>query len=128
MRALALFLCAAALSACGGGPAVTTTVSTAPRSTASADALLAAAGRPNAPGPDALVAALGAPDVDRREGAGAMLAWRLPECALALGFAADGQGRLRLSVVQADAPRPGAPVPSVGQCVAQARARGGSGS
>lgn len=84
---------------------------------------MAAAGRPDAPGPDALVAALGKPDVDRREGVGAMLSWRLPDCALALGFADDGQGRLRLRIVQADAPKPGAAIPTPAQCAEQARAR-----
>jgi hypothetical protein len=85
--------------------------------------MLAMSGRHDAPGPDVLIAALGRPDVDRREGAGAMLAWRLPDCALALGFAADVRGSLRLSLVQADAPRPGSPMPSISQCVASARAR-----
>jgi hypothetical protein len=61
--------------------------------------------------------------VDRREGAGAMLAWRLPDCALALGFSTDRQGRLRLTFVQADPPKSGAPSPSQAQCAASAKAR-----
>jgi hypothetical protein len=115
------------LSACGGGVATTGAgtypVSSTSRAPAGAEALMAMSGRPDAPGPEALIAALGRPDVDRREGAGAMLAWRLPDCALALGFANDARGHLRLSLVQADAPRPGSPAPTRTQCVASARAR-----
>lgn len=126
MRVLLILSCSAVLAACGGGAVVTAPVSTTTRM-ASAESMFAAAGRPDAPGPDALIAALGPPDVDRREGAGAMLAWRLPDCALALGFAADGQGRLRLRVAQGDAPKPGLPAPSLAQCAQQARDRRAAG-
>lgn len=86
--------------------------------------MLARAGAPDAPTPDMVISALGAPTVDRREGAGAMLSWRLPSCALALGFSADRGGVLRLSFVQADAPKPDAPIPLRATCVAEAQARG----
>ena len=126
MKRSALVL-AAALAGCGGGPVATMPISTSERSWSGGGAatLLDAAGRSDAPGPEAVIAALGRPDVDRREGAGAMLAWRLPDCALALGFSTDRQGRLRLTFVQADPPRPGAPAPSHAQCAASAKARSG---
>ena len=131
MRVVLGLVCATALAACGAGHVVTTPASTttAMRAGGSAEQLMAAAGRPDAPGPEALIAALGAPDVDRREGAGAMLAWRLPGCALALGFATDGAGRLRLRVAQADPPTLGGAAPTLAQCASQAQARrAGSGT
>lgn len=61
---------------------------------------------------------LGPPDVDRRDGAGALLTWRLSTCALVLGFAND-----RLTSTVPMARQSGAPAPSVAACVNEARAR-----
>ncbi len=61
---------------------------------------------------------LGPPDVDRRDGAGALLTWRLSGCALVLGFAHD-----RLTSTAPMPRQTGAPTPSVAQCVDEARAR-----
>ena len=61
---------------------------------------------------------LGPPDVDRRDGAGALLTWRLPTCALVLGFAND-----RLISTAPAARQTGAPGPSLAQCVNEAQAR-----
>ena len=65
----------------------------------------------------------GPPDVRRQEGAGGLLSYRLPGCALALGFAADRAGALRLSVVEISPPTPRDPQPSAAQCAAAAEAR-----
>ena len=117
--------CALVLAGCAGSlPNTPVSASSAGISErGSAAGMLARAGQRDAPGPDAIIAALGAPDVDRREGAGAMLSWRLPNCALALGFAADARGALRLAMVLADAPRPGLAKPTPDACAAEAQAR-----
>jgi hypothetical protein len=81
-------------------------------------ALLARVGQPDALSPLQAAELLGPPDVYRRDGVGALLTWRLESCALVLGFVDD-----RLAHVSPDARIPGAPAPSLNQCVAEARAR-----
>lgn len=63
-------------------------------------------------------ALLGPPDVDRRDGVGALLTWRLPSCALVLGFAND-----RLVSADPAPPRAGDARPTAAQCLSEARAR-----
>lgn len=63
-------------------------------------------------------ALLGAPDVDRRDGVGALMVWTLPGCALALGFAHD-----RLATVEPGPRRTGDRTPTVTECLAELRAR-----
>jgi hypothetical protein len=65
----------------------------------------------------------GTGDVERADGAGAMLTYRMPTCALVLVFAADGGGDLRLGAVEAAARDQRAPKPSLEQCVSEALAR-----
>lgn len=64
-------------------------------------------------------ALFGAPDVDRRDGIGALMVWTTPGCALALGFAND-----RLVTVGPGPRRTGDRAPSVAECLAELRARG----
>jgi hypothetical protein len=64
-------------------------------------------------------ALFGAPDVDRRDGVGALQVWTLPSCALTLGFAND-----RLRTVEPGPRRSGEPPPSLQTCIAEARSRG----
>jgi hypothetical protein len=61
---------------------------------------------------------LGAPDVERRDGAGALMVWTTPGCALTLGFAGD-----RLKVVEPGPRRTGDRAPSIAECLAELRAR-----
>lgn len=63
-------------------------------------------------------ALFGAPDVDRRDGIGALLVWSTPGCALALGFVND-----RLATVEPGPRRTGDRAPSVAECLAELRAR-----
>ena len=60
----------------------------------------------------------GPPDVERRDGAGALLVWTLPSCALTLGFAND-----RLRTVEPGPRRTGEMAPTLQACVTEARAR-----
>lgn len=64
-------------------------------------------------------ALFGPPDVERRDGAGALMVWTLPTCALTLGFAND-----RLRSVEPGARRTGAAAPTLQACIAEARTRG----
>jgi len=68
-------------------------------------------------------ALFGPADVERRDGAGAILTYRTPACALALLFAADGAGVLRLGAAEIAARNQRAPAPPTEQCVAEAMAR-----
>jgi hypothetical protein len=85
--------------------------------------LLRRAGREDAPVLDDVLAMLGGADVARRETAGALLTYRLPNCSLVLAFTMDGLNRLRLAQVQTGAPRFGDPAPSLDQCAAELDAR-----
>ncbi len=64
-------------------------------------------------------ALFGPPDVDRRDGAGALLVWTFPNCALILGFAND-----RLRTVEPGPRRTGQAAPTLQTCIAEARTRG----
>jgi hypothetical protein len=97
----------------------------APAPTAATDDPLAALG-PGVLTPDDAAKLFGPADVDRRDGAGAMLAYRLEGCALLLLFAQDESGALRLSEARSGERRVGvAPLP-LRECVAAARARAGT--
>ncbi len=65
----------------------------------------------------------GAPDITRREGAGAALTYRLESCALLLLFAADEHNQMRLTEVHPSARRSGEPAPSLETCAAEVAAR-----
>ena len=66
---------------------------------------------------------LGAPDISRRDGAGAALTYRLDHCALLLIFTADTHNAMRLAEANPGPRRPADPAPALDQCVAEARAR-----
>lgn len=79
------------------------------------------AGATDAISPDDARAMFGPPDVDRRDGAGALLVWTLPHCALTLGFAND-----RLRTAEPGPRRTGEMAPTLQACIAEARARAAS--
>lgn len=79
---------------------------------------LASAGAPNAITTAQARALFGAPDVERRDGIGAMMVWTTPGCAFTLGFAND-----RLKLVEPGARRTGDHAPSVAECLAELRTR-----
>lgn len=85
--------------------------------------MLMAAGGNDAPTQGEVERVFGRPDIARQDGAGAALTYRLESCALLLLFAADGRNTMRLSEAHASARRPGAAVPSLEQCAAEASAR-----
>ncbi len=85
--------------------------------------ILSSAGGANAASRAEVERALGAPDIERRDGAGAALTYRLPTCALLLLFSADQRDTMRLREVHADARHAGAPAPSQSACAAEAEAR-----
>jgi hypothetical protein len=68
-------------------------------------------------------ALFGGADVERREGAGAILTYRTANCAVTLVFAADGAGALRLGAMEARARDQRAAPPPLEQCVNEAMAR-----
>lgn len=127
MRFIALLTALAFLGACAtatpGGPASVRSEALAPNSPSLAAQLFASAGRSDAPGQRDVERALGAPDISRREGAGAAWTYRLESCALLLLFSADARNEMRLAEVNASARRPGEAAPSVEQCAAEATAR-----
>lgn len=84
--------------------------------------MLGAAGGDNAPTQADVERMLGAPDIVRRDGAGAALTYRLESCALLLLFAADQRNAMRLAEAHASSRRTGA-APSLAQCAAEADAR-----
>ncbi|MBL8549861.1 MAG: hypothetical protein JNJ73_07730 [Hyphomonadaceae bacterium] len=113
----------------GGCAATTTTTATVAPTPAAAPAptplatLLARAGQADAPSLTALSRTFGQPDVQRREGAGAILTYRLESCALVLVFAADGRNEFRLSEASAQPARAEAQAPELAECAAAAEAR-----
>ena len=124
MRVL-LFVLAAALSACAAPIA---DVAPSPRVSAPAAepdtlSLLQRAGRADAPTVEQIERRFGPADIARRDGAGAMLTYRLPDCALALLFAADGNNRMRLREAQPGPRHAGQSAPSLEACAAEAQAR-----
>lgn len=70
---------------------------------------------------------LGAPDVARREGAGAALTYRYETCALLIVFAADESGGMRLQQTFAEARRARVDAPDLQSCAREALARGAPG-
>jgi hypothetical protein len=121
--AAALLLLVSACAASGPAPVSTVGASrTSPRVAAGPrlDAVQALA---RAGAADAITTAqarmlFGPPDVDRRDGIGALMVWTTPGCALALGFAND-----RLATVEPGPRRTGDRAPSVAECLAELRAR-----
>lgn len=83
-----------------------------------------AAGRADAPSQAEVERGFGAPDISRRDGAGAALTYRLQTCALLLIFTADARNEMRLAEAHASARRPSDPAPSLDQCAAELAARG----
>lgn len=112
----------ALLNACAASsPApVSAGVSTprAPAARLDAETALSRAGAPNAISTAQARALLGAPDVERRDGVGALMVWTTRGCALALGFAND-----RLATVEPGPRRTGEPAPSLAQCLGELRDR-----
>jgi hypothetical protein len=128
MRFILVSAALLSLSACATTSTAVQTA-TAPESSAPAPAVshaaqvLASAGRANAANRADLERALGAPDIERREGAGVALTYRLETCALLLLLTADGRNEMRLAEAHPSARRPGEATPSVEQCVAEASQR-----
>jgi hypothetical protein len=137
MRAF-LLVALLALSACASGPAPGPRPGRAaatpfPRShgvtLTAADkadpmAALRRAGAGDAMTPEGARSLFGRADVERLDGAGALLTYRTPTCALVLLFAADRAGDLRLGATEAAARDQRAPTPPFDQCVSEALARG----
>ena len=127
MRFIVISAALLALGAC----ATTTTASTsaaattvvAPAAPSRAAQLLASAGRADAPSRAELDRVLGAPDIERREGAGVALTYRLESCALLLLMTADARNEMRLAQAHASARRAGEAAPSLDQCAAEASRR-----
>jgi len=119
----AFTLLAACATAAPSGPASTPSQAPSAGSSSRAAALFASAGRADAASQRDVERVFGAPDISRREGAGAAWTYRLESCALLLLFAADGRNEMRLAEVNASARRAGAATPSIEQCAAEASAR-----
>lgn len=129
MRRLLMMIAVGACCACAPGVqgAAVTRPQAAPGFVGDGALALAKAGQADAPTYEQALGLFGAPDVSRREGQGGLLSYRLPGCALALAFAMDGAGALRLAAVEAGPPTPRDAQPSLAQCAAQASARRNSG-
>ena len=124
-HALPALLAALVLTACASsGPApVSGGASARTRTHAAPVRLDAASALARAGTADAITTAqartmFGAPEVERRDGVGALLVWTTPGCALTLGFAND-----RLRTVEPGPRRTGDAAPTVQQCLAELRAR-----
>lgn len=136
MRAFLLVACLV-LSACASGPAPGARsagpgAQTFPRSRgvtltagdrADPIAALRRAGAADAMTPEGARTLFGRAQVERMDGAGAMLTYRTPNCALVLVFAADRAGDLRLGATDAAARDQRAQPPPFDQCVNEALAR-----
>jgi hypothetical protein len=85
--------------------------------------LLASAGRADAPSRAEVDRAMGAPDIERRDGAGMALTYRLESCALLLLLTADARNEMRLAEAHAGPRRAGEPAPTLEQCAAEATQR-----
>jgi hypothetical protein len=120
---LALAACATAAPSAPASDA-TAPAATSPAASSRAAQLLASAGRADAPSRRELDRAFGAPDIERREGAGVALTYRLQSCALLLLLTADARNEMRLAQAHASARQAGAAAPSLEQCAAEAAARG----
>jgi hypothetical protein len=118
-----------ALAACAtttpGAPSTQTTApAEAPSYPSLAAQLLASAGRADAPSRAELDRAFGAPDIERREGAGVALTYRLESCALLLLMTADARNEMRLAEAHPSARRAGEATPTLAQCAAEVSRRG----
>ena len=127
MRFITLFSALTLLAACAtaapSAPAPVRSDTPSPSYSSLAAQLFASAGRADAPSQREVERALGAPDISRREGAGAAWTYRLESCALLLLFSADARNEMRLAEVNASARRVGDAAPSMEQCAAEASAR-----
>lgn len=128
MKVLVSFAALLVLAACATAPpaaAPAPVAPAAPGSDAGARhaALLAQAGRADAPTQRDVERLFGEADVTRRDGAGALLTYRYEQCALMLLFAADGANAMRLAEAHASPRRAGGPAPTTAQCTAEAAAR-----
>ena len=129
MRFIIPLIALALLAACET-PAATAPTITTPTPTGSITAtsrvgqMLATAGSDNAATQADVVRLLGAPDIERQDGAGAALTYRLENCALLLLFAADERNAMRLAEAHPSARRPSEPAPSLAACAAEASNRG----
>ncbi len=85
--------------------------------------MLAAAGRDNAPTQADVVRLLGAPDIERQDGAGAALTYRMENCSLLLLFASDQRNAMRLAEAHPSARRPSETAPTLDACAAEIAAR-----
>lgn len=121
--AAAAWLLAACASAPSSPPAPAPEAAAAPASPSLQAQLLAAAGRADAPSQAEVERAFGAPDISRRDGAGAALTYRLPTCALLLLFSADARNEMRLAQAHAGPRRSGDTAPTLERCAAEAAAR-----
>lgn len=133
MRYLLLMIAVLAGSSCAPGvqrPAGFPAAAPPPAARFAGDGALALAkaGQADAPTYEQALALFGAPDVSTREGRGGLLSYRLPGCALALAFAMDGAGALRLAAVEAGPTTPRDGVPSLETCAALASARRNAGA
>ena len=116
---LALGACATTTASTSAAP----TAVVAPAAPSRAAQLLASAGSADAPSRAELDRTLGAPDIERREGAGVALTYRLESCALLLLMTADARNEMRLAQAHASARRAGEAAPSLEQCAAEASRR-----
>ena len=125
MRSILRFAAALLLSACAAtAPAVAPGAPQAgPPPANRVAALLAQAGRADAPTREAIERVIGAADITRQDGVGVALTYRLEHCALLLLFATDAQNAMRLREAHPSARRTGEAAPSLDQCAAEAGAR-----
>lgn len=84
--------------------------------------MLRAAGSAQAPTRAEIERAFGRPDIERQEGAGAALTYRLETCALLLLFSSGDSNTMRLVEAHPNA-RSGGDAPSLEQCATEASAR-----
>jgi hypothetical protein len=119
----ALFVLAACATAAPPTPAAPAPGATAPATPSHAAQLLASAGRADAPRRAEIDRTFGQPDIERREGAGLALTYRLETCALLLLMTADARNEMRLAEAHASARQAGGAAPSLEQCAAEASSR-----
>ncbi|QGZ97005.1 hypothetical protein DSM104635_03870 [Terricaulis silvestris] len=128
MRFIIPLVALALLAACETTTATAPTATPTPTASAPASSrvgqMLATAGRDNAATQADVVRLLGAPDIERHEGAGTALTYRLENCALLLLFVADQRNAMRLAEAHPSARRPSEPAPSLETCAAEASNRG----
>lgn len=121
LAALALLAACETTTATTAPNVVPATPTTAPSSRQAQ--MLASAGRDNAPTQAEVVRLLGAPDIQRQDGAGAALTYRMESCSLLLLFASDQRNAMRLAEAHPSARRPSEPAPTLDVCAAEVAAR-----